>query len=148
MKIPDVFIPEKNLEEKTEKLLDNYREVTTEELMENNMWIIHGDTKPVEQLIGNLERIGSKILKDTVSGKIRWKEDIVPNTDYLKCYTAKTTIPNYRQEPMIVPVSFLISKSLTGEKFGDLFLGDEKGFKLIPFVKYEKVRQVFKEYFK
>lgn len=49
---------------------------------------------------------------------------------------------------MIVPVTFLISESPAGEKFGNLYLGDEKGFQLIPFVTSEKVRQVFKEYFK
>lgn len=148
MKIPDIFVPEKSLENKTEGFIDGYKEMTTEELMENTLQIIHGDTKLLEQRIENLERIASKILQDTVLGIIKWEEDIIPNTNYSKCYTSKATIPNYRQEPMIVPVTFLISESPAGEKFGYLYLGNEKGFQLIPFVKSEKVRQVFKEYFK
>ncbi len=147
MKIPEIFKPEKNLEKKTEEFIDGYKEMTTEELMENNLQIIHGDATHAQR-IGNIEDIASKILQDTVSGVIKWEEDIIPNPNYSKCYTSKATIPNYRQEPMIVPVTFLISESPAGEKFGYLYLGDEKGFQLIPFVTSEKVRQVFKEYFK
>ncbi|MDP2906365.1 MAG: hypothetical protein Q8O03_00335 [Nanoarchaeota archaeon] len=147
MKVPNIFVPEKDLERKTEEFRGGYREVKLEELMANNLQIIHGDATHAQR-IENIEDIASKILQDTVSGVIKWEEDIIPNLNYSKCYTSKATIPNYRQEPMIVPVTFLISESPAGEKFGYLYLGDEKGFQLIPFVTSEKVRQVFKEYFK
>lgn len=146
MKVPDIFVPEKDLEKKTEEFREGYREVTPEELMKDNMRIIHGDATHAQR-IENIEDIASKILKDTVLDVIKWGEDIIPD-NYSKCYTSKATILSYRQEPMIVPVTFLISESSAGEKFGYLYLGDEKGFQLIPFVTSEKVRQVFQEYFK
>lgn len=137
MKIPDIFVPEKNLEKKTEELKES-REISSEELMGNSMRILHGDAEN-NQRIRNLEYIASKIIKDTLSDTIKWEEDIVPDPDYFKCYRAKATIPNYKEEPIIVSVTFLIEESKNIGKFGYLHLGDEEGFELKSFVGSERI---------
>ena len=146
MKIPNLFLPEKNLEKKTEELIDGRMEVTTKELMANNMWIIHGDTKELNPRIENIRNIALKILKDTSLGMIKWEEGMTPE-NYSKCYTSKAVIPNYKQEPIIVPVTFLISQSPAGVRFTNLYLGDEKGLSLKSFADSGKIDHVFMEYF-
>jgi hypothetical protein len=138
MKIPSVFVPDKDLETKTEELKKGYREISSEELMENNMRILHGDAVN-NQRIKNLEYVASKIIKDTLSGTIKWEEDIVPDSDYSKCYKSEATILDYKEDPIIVPVTFLISESKNIGQFGYLHLGDEKGFELKSFVGSERI---------
>ncbi len=138
MKIPTLFVPDKTMDIKTEELKEGYREISSEELMGNNMRILHGDAINAQR-IENLEDIASKIIKDTLLGTIKWEEDIVPDSDYLKCYKSKATIPNYKKEPIIVPVTFLISESKNIGKSGYLHLGDEKGFELKPFAGSERI---------
>ena len=143
MKIPEIFVPEKNLEKKTEELkelreLKESREISSDELMGNNMRILHGDAEN-NQRIRNLEYISSKIIKDTLSDMIKWEEDIVPDPDYSKCYRAKATISNYKEDLIIIPVTFLIRESKNIGKFGYLHLGDEEGFELKSFVGSERI---------
>jgi hypothetical protein len=138
MKIPSVFVPDKDLETKTEELKKGYREISSEELMGNNMRILHGDAEN-NQRIRNLEYIASNIIKDTLSDMIKWEEDIVPDPDYSKCYRAKATIPNYKEDLIIIPVTFLIRESKNIGKFGYLHLGDEEGFELKSFVGSERI---------
>jgi len=70
MKVPKTFVPNKDLERKTEEFREGYREVTPEELMKDNMKIIHGDAT-LQLRIENIENITSKIINDTLKNMIK-----------------------------------------------------------------------------
>lgn len=147
MKLPKTFVPNKDLEKKTEELVEGYREVTLEELMKNNMQIIHGDATNTQR-IENIENITSKIIDDTLKNWIKWEEGTIPNPDFSKCYKSKAVIPDYKKEHIIVQVLFLISESKNLGKYGYLYLGNYKGLCLNPFTDYQKIEHLALEYFK
>jgi len=147
MKLPKTFIPEKDLEKKTEELIEGYREITQEELMKDNMKIIHGDAT-LQLRIENIENITSKIINDTLKNRIVWKEYINDNPLFSKSYEAKAVIPDYKKEPILVQVLFRISESKNSGVYGYLYLGNETGLCLNSFIDYEKIQELITEYFK
>jgi len=139
MKIPNIFVPDKNLDMKTERLKEfedkGPIEVTLEELMKDDKFILYGEATFSER-DRIVENAISKIIKDTFENNIIWEED--PN---LYGYKAKATILNYKKKPITVPVVFVMSKDI-----GYLNLGDKQGPCRNTYVK--KVKQLAIEYFK
>ncbi|MDP2906608.1 MAG: hypothetical protein Q8O03_01575 [Nanoarchaeota archaeon] len=147
MKLPKTFVPEKDLEKKTEEFREGYREVTPEELMKDNMQVIHGDATP-QLRIENIENITSKIVNDTFNKKMVWKDYINDHPLFSRSYKAKAVISDYKQEPIIVQVLFRISESKNSGVYGYLYLGNEQGLCMNSFIDYEKIQELITGYFK
>jgi hypothetical protein len=139
MKIPDIFVPDKNLDVKTERLKEfedkGSIEVTLEELMKDDKFILYGEAtfSKRDEIVENAI---SKIIKDTFENNIIWEEDT-----NLYEYKAKATILNYKKNLITIPVVFVMSKDI-----GYLNLGDKQGPCRNTYVK--KVKQLAIEYFK
>jgi hypothetical protein len=147
MKLPKIFVPEKDLEKKTEELIEGYREVTQEELMKDNMRIIHGHADNFQR-VANIENIALKIVNDTFNKKMVWKDYINDPPLFSRSYEAKALISDYQKEPIIVQVLFRISESKNTGAYGYLYLGNEQGLCMNSFVDYEKIQELITEYFK
>ncbi len=128
MKIPQIFIPDRDLNEKIEELkkfeYKKLREVTLEELMKNNMEILCGGLK-VYKRDKILEGAFSKIVNDTLEGNIFWEKDY----NILGGYKAEATVLNYKGEGVTIPVLFQIVRIAhdSRDKEGFLYLGNENG---------------------
>lgn len=162
MKIPKVFILEKNLDKKYSHLMINEfehkepREVTLEELMKDDMNVLYGGAKGYQRN-EITETAISKIIDDTFESKIIWKED--DNNPYTntrtyvnnypsvskKLYRTKATILNYRRERITIPVIFLISGNLLST-WCFLHLGTKQGPCRTTY--HKRVKQLATEYFK
>lgn len=152
MKIPKIFMPDKNLDAKTETFKGfedkEPREVTLEELMKNGMRILYGnagDDKRGRIVDEVVERAISKIIDDTFENRIKWEEDFNSYPHISKVYKAKAIILNYKREPIIIQVLFLIEENLL-HKYGFLHLGDNKGPCRNTYS--NKVKKLAVEYFK
>jgi len=160
MKIPKTFVSDKDLNEKYSHLILNEfehkepREIALEELMENDMKLLYGETTPYQQY-DLVETAISKIVDDTFEGKITWEGDEFYFNPHIyahnypsalkKLYKAKTTVRNYRRERLIIPVIFYISENLIST-WCFLHLGDKKGPCRNTY--HKKVKQLATEYFK
>lgn len=133
MKLPTVFIPERDTDRKIEELKQNPepkkpKHVTIEELLENNMEILYGHPNTPGNIFkrDKLEyHIFEKIIKDTFSGKIDWKEDFnIPER-----YTANVTVFNYQGEIITIPILFctIDKEKYSNGIWGFLYLGNEEG---------------------
>lgn len=147
MRIPKIFIPSKNLEKKTEKLVEGYREITQEELMKDKMKIIHGNSDDFQR-VKNIEDLALKVVNDTFSKKLTWKEYFSNDPLFSKSYETKAVIHDYKQEPIIVQVLFRISETKTSGTYGYLYLGNEQGLCMNAFIDDEKIQELINEYFK
>lgn len=129
MKIPQIFIPDRDLDKKIEELnkleYQKIREVTLEELMRDNMSVLCGDLK-VYKRNKTLEHAFSKIVNDTFEGKISWEKDYgIP----VARYKAEAIVLNYKGEGITLPVIFQIVRIArdSRDKEGFLYLGNENG---------------------
>lgn len=147
MKLPKTFVPDKDLEKKTEELIEGYREVTQEELMKDNMRIIHGHSDDFQR-VKNIEDIALKIVNDTFSKKLIWKDYINDHPLFSRSYETKAVIPDYKQDPITVQVLFRISESKNTGVYGYLYLGNEQGLCMNSFIDYEKIQELITGYFK
>lgn len=146
MKFPKTFMPNKDLEKKTEEFKEGHREVTPEELMENNWQILHGHAT-IQQRIENIENITSKIINDTIKNELAWKEHDMDDPRFSKCYKAKVVIQDYKQEPIIVQVLLRIDETKKLGKYVYLYLGNEKGLYLNSYTDHQTINQLLTEYF-
>ncbi|MDP2909224.1 MAG: hypothetical protein Q8N77_05440 [Nanoarchaeota archaeon] len=128
MKLPTLFIPERDTDRKIEELKQNPepkkpKRVTIEELLENDMEILYGDSSDRKRM-KIYDNTFNKIVKDTFAGKIEWKKE-PKNT-----YTAEITIKNYERQKITIPISFRALDARQRYKndiWGFLYLGNEEG---------------------
>lgn len=148
MKLPTTFLPEKNLDEKVEELKNSQerlKPVSIEDLMKDGMKLLYGDPEKTDDSF--LEQAFEKIIEDTFSGKIKWKE-IKKYTNRFD-YIAEATITNAEGKKITIPALFytVVNVSRYVEICGAfLHLGDERG----PFLStlHPDVKKLAKKYFK
>lgn len=152
MKVPNIFVPEKSLDEKTEELKEYKNEESTEltskEFMKNDTRILYGHTKENQQ--GEiLKNAIDKIVNDTFESKITWEKDPNDYPNITESYRTKATILNHEGKKITIPVLFQVDNEI-GFRWGYLYLGGRKGDKTGPCMNtnYEKVRELAAEYFK
>ncbi len=146
MKLPTIFIPEKDMDRKIEELKqkpkpEKPKQVTIEELLENNMEILYGNSSDRKRM-KIYDNAFNKIVKDSFAGKIEWKKE-PKNT-----YTTEVTIKNYEGQKIIIPISFRAidaKKRYTNTLWGFLHLGNEKGTCRNTW--HEDVKRLATEYF-
>lgn len=146
MKIPKIFMPEKNLDAKTEEFKGNKesREVSLEDLMKKDMEILYG-LIDYQERTGIIERAVSRIVNDTFENRIIWEKNYENSHDTSEQYTTKATILNYKKELITIPVLFVINKAPV-DTWGILFLGNERGPSRNTYDK--NVKKLTVEYFK
>ncbi|MDP2909223.1 MAG: hypothetical protein Q8N77_05435 [Nanoarchaeota archaeon] len=130
MKVPQTFIPEKNLDNKIEELKQKPKpkepeDATLNELADYHMNRLFGDLPESEK-----EEIKNKaieeIIKDTFAGKIDWKEDNHSPPNVSKRYRAKAIVTNYDGKKITMPVVFQTDNYII-DRWGYLHLGNERG---------------------
>lgn len=149
MKLPTLFIPETDIDSKIEELKQKPKpkkpkHVTIEELLENNMKILYGDSSDRKQTKIE-DNAFNKIINDTFAGKIEWKKE--PKAS--DAYTAEVTVKNYEGQKIILPILFRViypTKKFKNLTYGYLYLGDRRGTYRNTF--NEGVRRLATEYFK
>lgn len=124
MKIPQTFVPEKNLEEKIKELKESEHEVSIEEFTKDDMKILYGDSTWLIKL-ETLEQAVDKIVKDTFEEKIKWKKDHENYPYTSEVYKANATVLNYEGKCITIPVFFLTDAAST--KWGFLYIGRKEG---------------------
>ncbi|MBM3199877.1 hypothetical protein FJZ53_02980 [Candidatus Woesearchaeota archaeon] len=162
MKIPNIFLTKKNLDRRIEELNQPHKEkpkfVDIEDLMQNWVSIFYDGIdfrKMTYPEIAEKEkkfesRAFKRIIKDTYSGKIKWKKD----SKNPEKYTARATVPNAAGEEITIPTMFTTDdytpapkeKEPYIERVGYLHLGDERGPRRSSFEK--DVKELASEYFK
>ena len=148
MKIPQAFVPEKNLDKKTEEIKEyKIKELSLEEFMKNNTGILYGETTEDkrEEILRNAV---DKIVNDTFQNKINWEKDTnnYPNTS--ESYKAKAIILNYKGEKITIPVWFQID-DVPIFKWGYLYLGGREADKGLCITTHnKKVKELAVKYFK
>lgn len=132
MKIPKIFMPDKNLDEKIEELNQPYEEkpktIDIEDLMDNWVKIIYEGvdcTKLTYPEIAKKERevemrMFEKIIQDTLSGTIKWEKWSKEK------YHSRVCITNAAGKEIIIPVIFY-TPSGTKNTYSLIYLGDERG---------------------
>lgn len=135
MKLPTLFLPERDMGGKTEELKQKPepkkpQHITIEELLENNMEIFYGNIKKLFDFRERAKKSSElenkafdKIIEDTYAGKISWK---LNKKDY--SYTAEATIKNYAGEEMTIP--FLLRtdfREIEDNMWAFMHLGDKRG---------------------
>lgn len=112
MKLPQLFIPERDINRKIEELKQKtlFEEATPLKTVWYYMNLLYGNSTGTEK-----ERIENdaieKIIEDTLAGKIGWKayEDFSSySTNVKETYKAKAEVIDYKGEEMAIPVMFLI----------------------------------------
>jgi len=149
MRLPKTFIPEKNLEKKTEEFkgLEDKEPigVSLDEFLKNNMEILYGYTVD-ERRREITDCVVSKIIDDTFENKIIWEKNDKEPSSISEHYSTKATILNYKKEPIKIPALFIINKIPINGTWGLLFLGSERGPSRNTFDK--RIKQLAVEYFK
>ncbi len=147
MKIPKIFIPDKNLDGKTKELNEQKynpaRKVTLEELMENKMSVLYGTVDIFKR--GEIEdRAIEKIIEDTYKGLVDWEQDF----EDPEKYTAHAIVINVNMEAITIPVLFRTDdRAYTSDtRWGYLYLGNEKG--PLRNTNHPKINQLASDYFK
>ncbi|MBM3200282.1 hypothetical protein FJZ53_05055 [Candidatus Woesearchaeota archaeon] len=132
MRIPQIFIPDKDLNEKIEMLRNpeykTLREITLEELMQNDMNILLGNPKAYKRACQRnkiLEDAFYKIVNDTFEGKVDWENDYYTPAEY----KAKAIVLDYKGKGIIIPVFFQAVRINSDYRLkeGFLHLGNENG---------------------
>lgn len=129
MKVPRIFISDKNLDQKIEELKKpkrkGIRELTLEDFMKDNMRILLGGLASYKQN-KILDDTFSKIVNDTFKGEIIWEKDC--SASNLR-YKAEAPVINYKRKCIIIPVVFQTARIIQGQagREGFLYLGDENG---------------------
>ena len=134
MKIPNIFLPKNNLDDKVKDLSKSLSEkvLTVEEFKRRNMKVFYCNTDKEEtsQLYADKkkreleDRAIKKILKDTYKGLIEWKQD----PEDTERYTAHATVLNANDEKITIPILFhTIEDNYWEKKRGVLQFGDEDG---------------------
>lgn len=140
MKIPQTFLPEKNLDEKVEEL-KNYKE---EQLSDVEKFL-----KKYNITYEESRKIFYKIIEDTFSDRINWEPGPKKNKDRLESYIAETIITNAKGKEVPIPILFYtvkFSSTLNSTIFGFLHLGNEKGLCLN--TADPEVKRLARDYFK
>lgn len=149
MKVPKTFIPDKDLEEKTEEFkgMEDKEpiEVSLDKFIKNDMEILYGYTVD-EQRRAITDCVVSKIIDDTFENKIRWEKNDEESSSVSEHYSTKATVLNYKKEPIKIPVIFVINKIPITGTWGLLFLGNERGPSRNTYNK--RIKKLTVEYFK
>lgn len=139
MKIPNLFLPEKNLNEKVEELknckkdyptVPKYVDVT--KLLRNDMELLYGhpEKRSGEDINSFLKTTFHKIVNNACSGSVKWKPNHEKDERDLESYVANTAITNAEGEEITIPVMFHtinFTTSFSTKKMGFLHLGDQRG---------------------
>lgn len=138
MKIPQLFMPEKDLDDKVKQLKNckkgyptapKYVDVT--EFLKNDMGLLYGGHKKRNSKgINSLKNTVHKIVQDTFSGSIEWRPNHKKDERDLDSYTADAIVTDAEGKEMIIPVLFYTENFATSfniKKFGYLHLGDKRG---------------------
>lgn len=139
MKIPNTFMPEKNLDDKVEELKNCKKDYTAApryvdatELMRNGIEILYGNSEERrdKNLNSFLGTTFNKIIQDTYSDLVKWKPNPRKDERDLESYVANTAIINAEGEEITIPVMFYtrnFKTSFSTKKIGFLHLGDQRG---------------------
>lgn len=139
MKLPQTFVPEKNLDDKVEELKNcqkNYPtgpvHVGVTELLRNDMELLYGhpEKRSGEDINSFLKTTFHKIVNNACSGSVKWKPNHEKDEIDLESYVANTAIINAEGEEITIPVMFYtrsFKTSFNTKKMGYLHLGDQRG---------------------